>query len=71
MLKVIAYASVVTMKTVYIALTMAELNDQEVKVADILNSYVMAPNREKILTLLGSEFEDDAGKFGFFCQSVI
>ena len=30
--------------------------------ADILNAYAMAPNHEKIWTVLGPEFGDDAGK---------
>ena len=44
---VITYSSVVTRKTVCNALTMAALNDLEVKAAEVLNAYEMAPNREK------------------------
>ena len=40
----ITYLSVVIRETVSIALTMAPLYDQEVKAADLLNAYVMAPN---------------------------
>ena len=42
---VITYSSVVTM---YIALTMATLHDVEVKVANLLNAYVMRSNREYV-----------------------
>eukprot|EP00804_Cyclotella_cryptica_P015125 CCRYP_000688-RA/>CCRYP_000688-RA protein AED:0.22 eAED:0.24 QI:0/0/0/0.8/1/1/5/0/1053 len=49
-------------ETVRIALTLAALNDLEVKVADIMNAYVTAPTEEKIWTILGPEFGDDQGK---------
>ena len=39
-------------ETMHITLTMAVLHDLEVKAADVLNAYVMAPNREKIWTLM-------------------
>ena len=45
---VITYSSVVTRETVCIASIMEALHDLEVKVADILNAYVMAQKREKI-----------------------
>ena len=57
----IMYFSVLTRETVYIALTMAALHDLKVKTADILNAYLMASNREKIWTLLGPEFGNNAG----------
>ena len=41
---------------------MAALHDLEVKAADILNAFVLAPNREKIWTALGPQFGDDAAK---------
>ena len=44
----ITYASVVTRETVRIALTLAALNDLEVKVGDVENAYITAPVREKI-----------------------
>ena len=58
----ITYSSVVGRETVCIALTLAALNDLEVKVADIMNAYVTAPTEEKIWTILGPEFGDDQGK---------
>ena len=39
------------------------LNNREVKAADILNSYVMALNREKMWKVFSPEFGDDAVKF--------
>ena len=59
---VMTYASVVSRETVRIALTIAALNDLEVKGADIENAYITAPNRERVWTLLGPEWGPDAGK---------
>lgn len=56
------YASVVSRETVRIALTVAALNDLEVKASDIQNAYLTAPCKEKIWTTLGLEFGEDAGK---------
>ena len=44
----ITYSSVVTRKTLHIALTMAALHDLEAKAADVLNAYVTAPNHDNI-----------------------
>ena len=41
---------------------MMVLCDLEVEAVDVLNTYVIAPNREKIWTVLGLEFGDSAGK---------
>ena len=55
--------SVVLQESVRIALTLAALNDLEVKTSDIQNAYLTAPCSEKIWTTLGSEFGPDlAGK---------
>jgi len=51
----ITYASVVSRETVRLALTIAALNDLEVKVGDILNVYILGP-----------EFGPDAG-----CSAMI
>jgi hypothetical protein len=56
------FASVVSRKTVQIALTLAGLNDLQVKVSDIENAYITAPCTEKIWTVLRPEFGSDAGK---------
>ena len=59
----ITYSSVVTRETVCIAFTMAVLHDLEVKAADLLNDYEMAPMHEKIWMVLGPEFGDIGGKY--------
>ena len=66
----ITYASVVSRETVRIALTLAALNDLEVKVADIQNAYITAPCAEKIWTILGKEFGADAGKRALIVRSL-
>ena len=66
----ITSSSVVTRKTVCNGLTMAVLHDIEVKAADAFNAYVMAPNCEKILTVLGPEFGDDAGKSAIIVRAL-
>jgi Reverse transcriptase (RNA-dependent DNA polymerase) len=58
----ITYASVVSRESVRIALTLAALNDLEVKTADIENAYLTAPVGEKIWCRLGPEFGGDSGK---------
>ena len=45
-------ASVVTRETVRVALTLAALNDLEVKVGGVENAYIIASVREKIWTIL-------------------
>ena len=57
---VMIYKSVVLRKTVCIALTIDVLNGLEVKVADIMNAYITAPIKEKIWTILGPKFGNDA-----------
>ena len=51
----IMYVSVVLIETVGIALVIATLNDLEVKLGNILNSYVQSPVTEKVWTTLGPE----------------
>ena len=53
---VLTYASVISRDTVRIALTMAALNDLDVKGGDVQNAYLIAPCDEKIWTTLGPEF---------------
>jgi hypothetical protein len=47
------YASVVSRESVRIALTVASLNDLDVKMADIENAYLTAPITEKLWTVIG------------------
>ena len=59
----LTYASVVSRESVRVSLTLAALNDLEVKTSDIQNAYLTAPCSEKIWITLGSEFGPDlAGK---------
>ena len=51
-LKCMIYSSVVGRETVRIALTIAALNDLQVKAGDVMNAYVRAPCSEKIWTVL-------------------
>jgi hypothetical protein len=59
---VMTYASVVSRELVRISLTLDALNDVDVKKADIENAYLTSPITEKVWTVLGPEFGDDAGK---------
>ena len=56
------YSIVVSSETVRIALTIAALNDLEVKAGDIMNAYLTAQITEQVLDLLGKEWGPDAGK---------
>jgi hypothetical protein len=56
------HASVASRESVRIALTMAALNDLEVKAADVRNACLTAPVSEKIWTRLGREFGSNCGK---------
>ena len=58
----ITYASVVFRETGRIALKLEALNDLEVKVSDIQNSYITSKVTEKICAVLGKEFGQDTGK---------
>jgi hypothetical protein len=59
---VITYASVFSREPVRIALTLAALNDLDVMMGDVENAYLIAPLTEKVWTMLGPEFGDNAGK---------
>ncbi len=67
---IITYASVVSRETVHLALTIASLNDLKVKVGDVLNAYITAPVKEKVWTVLGSEFEHDTGKSAIIVHAL-
>jgi hypothetical protein len=56
------YASVVSCETVCITFFLAASNDLNVKVGDVLNTYITAPATKKVWTILGSKFGIDAGK---------
>ena len=64
------YASMVSRETVCIALTLATLNDLEMKTVDIQNAFLAAPALEKISTICGPEFGPDAGKKAILVRSL-
>jgi hypothetical protein len=55
---------------VHLALTIAILNDIEVKVGDVLNAYITAPVKEKVWTVLGPEIGHDAGKSALIVHAL-
>jgi hypothetical protein len=67
----ITYASVVSRETIHIALLMAALNDLNVKVGGVLNAYITAPITEKVWTVLGPEFDIDAGKSAIIMRAYM
>ena len=67
---IMTYASIVSRETVHIALTVAALNDLEVKTSDIQNAYLTAPCEEKIWTTLGPEFGPDKGKRALIVRAL-
>jgi hypothetical protein len=64
------YASVVSRDSVGIELTLYYLNDLDVKMADIENAYLTDPITEKVWTVLGPEFGDDAGKRALLVRAL-
>jgi hypothetical protein len=64
------YASVVSRESVIIALTLATLNDLDVKIADIKNEYLTAPLTEKVWTVLGPEFVNKSGKRALIVRAL-
>jgi hypothetical protein len=53
-----------------VVLTLAALNDLDVKMAGIENVYLTAPITEKVWIVLGPEFGDDAGKHVLIVRSL-
>ncbi len=66
----ITYASVVSHETVCLALTVASLNDLDVKVGDVLNAYITALVKEKVWTILGPKFGHDSGKSAIIVHAL-
>ena len=67
---VVTYTSVVSRETICISLTLAALNDLEVKCGDVLNAYITAPVKEKIWTYLGPEYGDNEGKKAIIIRAL-
>jgi hypothetical protein len=66
----ITYASVVSGETMRLALTIASLNDLEVKVGDVLNANISAQVKEKVWTVLGPEFGHNKGKSAIIVRAL-
>jgi hypothetical protein len=64
------YASVVSRESVRVALALAALDELDVKMAYIENAYLTAPLTEKVWTVLGVEFVDDAGKRALIVRAL-
>ena len=68
--KWMTYSSVVGRETVRIALTIAALNDLQVKAGDVMNAYMTSPCSKKIWTVLGKEFGKDQGKKAIIVRAL-
>jgi hypothetical protein len=55
---------------VRIALTLDALNDLDVKMADIENAYLTETITEKVWTVLGPDFGNDAGKSALIVRAL-
>ena len=66
----LTYASVVSRESVRIALTLAALNQLDVKTSDVENAFLQAPTSEKLYTVLGSEFGEDKGKTAVIIRAL-
>jgi hypothetical protein len=67
---VMTYSSAVSRESVRIALTLTALNDLYVTTGDIENAYLTAPITEKVWTVLGPEFGEDAGKRALIVRAM-
>ncbi len=67
---VLTYASVVSRDTVRVALTIAALNDLEVKAGDVTNAFLTAPCEERCWVKLGPEFGPDEGKLAVVVRAL-
>ena len=69
--KSLTYASVDSRESGRITLTLAALNDLEVKTSDIQNAYLTAPCSEKVHTTLGTEFGENKGKTAIIVRAYM
>ena len=67
---VVTYASVVSREAVRIALTVAALNDLEVKASHVMNAFLTAPCAKEIWTTLDPEFRDNVGKKAIIVRAL-
>ena len=68
--KCMTYSSVVGRETVRISLTIAALNDLQVKAGNVMNAYVIAPCRKNIWTVIGREFGTDQVKKDIIVRAI-
>jgi len=61
---------VVSRETVRIALTLAALNDLEVKTSDVKNAFLTAPSAGEMYTILGPEFGADQCKTAIIVRAL-
>jgi Reverse transcriptase (RNA-dependent DNA polymerase) len=66
----ITYSSVVSRETVRIAFVLAALNDLDILAADIGNAYLNAYTAEKVYTITGPEFGDEAGRVAIIVRAL-
>ena len=66
----VTYAGVVLRETVCIALTLAALNDLEVKCGDVLNYFITSPVKENIWTYLEPENGEDEDKKAIIIRAL-
>ena len=64
------YDSVVSRETFRIALTIAVLNELQVKCGNFLNAYIAAPIMELIWTTLGNKFGNDQGNMALVVSAL-
>ena len=64
------YSSVVGQETVRIALTIAALNNLQVKAGYAMNAYVTAPCSKNIWNVLGKQFGADQGKKAIIVRTI-
>ena len=67
---ILTHWSVASRETVRIALTIAALNDLEVKSSDVQGACLTAPCEERIWTVLGPEFGPDEGKKALVARAL-
>jgi Reverse transcriptase (RNA-dependent DNA polymerase) len=66
----ITYSSVVSRESVRIAFVVAALNGLDIMAADIGNAYLNAFTSEKVYTITGAEFGEEAGQVAVIVRAL-
>jgi Reverse transcriptase (RNA-dependent DNA polymerase) len=66
----ITYSSVVSRELVRIVFLIAALNDLDIMTADIGNAYLNAFTSEKVYTITGPEFGEEAGRVAIIIRAL-